>query len=258
MEVIATGKITTFPGQSKYQLIIETLEPAGVGALLAQLEERRKRPRGGGAVRPRAQAAPALPARRDRRRHLAHGRRHPRHPAPAGGPLSAPRARLAGARAGRDHARRRSRAAIRGFNALPPGGRDPAAGPDHRGARRRLAGGPLGLQRGGRGPRRRRERHPADLGRRARDRHDADRLRRRRARADADRRGGDGGARALGAAGATWISARRLVAALCGSSTAAVPTCAPPRAPCPGPRTSWPARASGSIWLRASSPTRWC
>jgi exodeoxyribonuclease VII large subunit len=43
MEVIATGKITTFPGQSKYQLIIESLAPAGVGALLAQLEERRKR-----------------------------------------------------------------------------------------------------------------------------------------------------------------------------------------------------------------------
>jgi exodeoxyribonuclease VII large subunit len=43
MEVIATGKITTFPGQSKYQLIIETLEPAGVGALLAQIEERKRR-----------------------------------------------------------------------------------------------------------------------------------------------------------------------------------------------------------------------
>jgi exodeoxyribonuclease VII large subunit len=43
MEVIATGRITTFAGQSKYQLVIETLEPAGVGALLAQLEERRKR-----------------------------------------------------------------------------------------------------------------------------------------------------------------------------------------------------------------------
>ncbi|MFO1147664.1 MAG: exodeoxyribonuclease VII large subunit [Alsobacter sp.] len=43
MEVIATGRITTFPGQSKYQLIIDTLEPAGVGALLAQLEERRRR-----------------------------------------------------------------------------------------------------------------------------------------------------------------------------------------------------------------------
>ena len=43
LEVVATGRLTTFPGQSKYQLIVESLEPAGVGALLAQLEERRKR-----------------------------------------------------------------------------------------------------------------------------------------------------------------------------------------------------------------------
>jgi exodeoxyribonuclease VII large subunit len=43
MEVIATGKVSTFPGSSKYQLIVDSLEPAGVGALLAQLEERRKR-----------------------------------------------------------------------------------------------------------------------------------------------------------------------------------------------------------------------
>ena len=43
MEVIATGKISSFPGSSKYQLIIDRLEPAGVGALLAQLEERKKR-----------------------------------------------------------------------------------------------------------------------------------------------------------------------------------------------------------------------
>jgi exodeoxyribonuclease VII large subunit len=41
MEVIATGRLTTFPGQSKYQIVIETLEPAGVGALMAMLEKRR-------------------------------------------------------------------------------------------------------------------------------------------------------------------------------------------------------------------------
>ncbi len=41
MEVIATGKITTFPGSSKYQIVIESLEPAGAGALMALLEERR-------------------------------------------------------------------------------------------------------------------------------------------------------------------------------------------------------------------------
>ena len=38
LEVIVTGKITTYPASSKYQLVIESMEPAGVGALLAQLE----------------------------------------------------------------------------------------------------------------------------------------------------------------------------------------------------------------------------
>jgi exodeoxyribonuclease VII large subunit len=43
MEVIATGKVTTFPGSSKYQIVIENLEPAGAGALMALLEERRRK-----------------------------------------------------------------------------------------------------------------------------------------------------------------------------------------------------------------------
>jgi len=38
LEVIVTGRVTTYPGRSQYQIIIETMEPAGVGALLAQLE----------------------------------------------------------------------------------------------------------------------------------------------------------------------------------------------------------------------------
>ena len=42
LEVIATGRITTFPGKSSYQIVIEALEPAGVGALMALLDERRK------------------------------------------------------------------------------------------------------------------------------------------------------------------------------------------------------------------------
>ncbi|WP_295044497.1 exodeoxyribonuclease VII large subunit [uncultured Paracoccus sp.] len=41
MEVIATGRLTTFPGQSKYQLIVDQIEPAGLGALMAMLEKRR-------------------------------------------------------------------------------------------------------------------------------------------------------------------------------------------------------------------------
>jgi len=43
MEVVAQGKITTFPGSSKYQIVIETLEPAGVGALMALLEDRKRK-----------------------------------------------------------------------------------------------------------------------------------------------------------------------------------------------------------------------
>ena len=43
MEVIATGKVTTYPGKSSYQIVIDALEPAGVGALMALLEERRKK-----------------------------------------------------------------------------------------------------------------------------------------------------------------------------------------------------------------------
>ena len=43
MEVICTGKVTTFAGQSKYQIIVESMEVAGEGALLKMLEERRKK-----------------------------------------------------------------------------------------------------------------------------------------------------------------------------------------------------------------------
>lgn len=42
MEVIATGRMTTFGPQSKYQLQVEQVEPAGAGALMAMLEARRK------------------------------------------------------------------------------------------------------------------------------------------------------------------------------------------------------------------------
>jgi exodeoxyribonuclease VII large subunit len=42
MEVVATGRVTTFGGQSKYQLVIEGIKPAGMGALMALLEKRKK------------------------------------------------------------------------------------------------------------------------------------------------------------------------------------------------------------------------
>jgi exodeoxyribonuclease VII large subunit len=43
IEVVVTGRLTTFEGQSKYQIIVEQMELAGLGALMAMLEERRKR-----------------------------------------------------------------------------------------------------------------------------------------------------------------------------------------------------------------------
>src|SRR5262245_7553911 len=43
MEVVVTGKLTTYPGRSNYQIVIETLEPAGLGALMVLLEERKKK-----------------------------------------------------------------------------------------------------------------------------------------------------------------------------------------------------------------------
>jgi len=43
VEVVATGKLTTYPGRSKYQIVIENMEIAGEGALLALLEKLRAR-----------------------------------------------------------------------------------------------------------------------------------------------------------------------------------------------------------------------
>ncbi len=42
MEVVATGRMTTFGGQSRYQIVIEDIKPAGMGALMAMLEKRKK------------------------------------------------------------------------------------------------------------------------------------------------------------------------------------------------------------------------
>ena len=43
LDVIVSGKLTTFAGSSKYQIVIESLEPAGIGALMKLLEERKKK-----------------------------------------------------------------------------------------------------------------------------------------------------------------------------------------------------------------------
>ena len=62
LDVIVTGKITTFSGQSKYQLNVRSIEIAGEGALLKMLEERKKRLEAEGLFAPeKKQAIPAFP-----------------------------------------------------------------------------------------------------------------------------------------------------------------------------------------------------
>ena len=187
LDVIVSGKLTTFAGSSKYQIVIDTLEPAGIGALMKLLEERKKKLAAEGLFdEARKQLLPFLPdvigvvtsptgaVIRDILHRLAD--RFPRRvlvwPVRVQGEASA--AEVANA--------------IRGFNALPEERSVAAAGPDHRRARRRLAGGSLVVQRGNRGARGGRKHDPADFRGRPRDRRDADRFCRRPARADADRR----------------------------------------------------------------------
>ncbi len=121
MEVICVGKLTTYPGQSKYQLVIEQMELAGEGALLKLLEERKRKLAAEGLfAAERKRAIPYLPrvigvvtsptgaVIRDILHRLAD--RFPRHvlvwPVAVQGEASA--AQVA--------------AAIRGFNALPEDG----------------------------------------------------------------------------------------------------------------------------------------
>ena len=62
MDVVCTGKLTTYAGQSKYQLVVEQMALAGMGALLKMLEERRKRLAAEGLFAPeRKQLLPFLP-----------------------------------------------------------------------------------------------------------------------------------------------------------------------------------------------------
>ena len=62
LEVVATGRLTTFPGQSKYQIVIEDIKPAGMGALMAMLEKRKALLQSEGLFDPaRKQPIPYLP-----------------------------------------------------------------------------------------------------------------------------------------------------------------------------------------------------
>jgi exodeoxyribonuclease VII large subunit len=62
IEVVATGKLTTYPGRSKYQIVIERMELAGAGALLQMLELLKRRLAAEGLFAPeRKRAIPYLP-----------------------------------------------------------------------------------------------------------------------------------------------------------------------------------------------------
>ncbi|MEY2926037.1 MAG: hypothetical protein RL367_514 [Pseudomonadota bacterium] len=62
VEVIATGKLTTYPGRSKYQIVVDSMEVAGEGALLALLEKLKAKLAGEGLFDPeRKRPLPFLP-----------------------------------------------------------------------------------------------------------------------------------------------------------------------------------------------------
>jgi len=62
LEVVCTGKLTTYPGRSKYQIVIDRMEPAGAGALMALLEARKKKLAAEGLFEPgRKKTLPYLP-----------------------------------------------------------------------------------------------------------------------------------------------------------------------------------------------------
>ncbi len=63
LEVVISGRVTTYPGRSQYQIVVDTLEPAGLGALMALLEERKRRLTAEGLFdAARKQILPHLPA----------------------------------------------------------------------------------------------------------------------------------------------------------------------------------------------------
>ncbi|MCK0206990.1 exodeoxyribonuclease VII large subunit [Starkeya koreensis] len=121
LEVVAVGRITTFPGKSSYQIVIEQLEFAGAGAIMAMLEERKRRLAAEGLFAPERKRRPPFLPRvvgvvtsptgaviRDILHRLQD--RFPRHV------LVWP-VRVQGDTSGAEVS-----AAIRGFNALPVGG----------------------------------------------------------------------------------------------------------------------------------------
>ena len=195
VEVVATGRISAYGERSSYQMIVERMEYAGAGALLARIEMLRVRLAAEGLFdADRKRPLPMLPnvigvvtsergaVIQDIRTTIL--RRFPRN-------ILVWSVAVQGAGAAEQIA-----AAISGFDALPPGGQ--VARPDvlivARGGAQ--SGRPDGVQRGNRVARGRRLPHSIDLGGWSRDRYDTDRLRLRPSRTHADGGGRDGDSRA--------------------------------------------------------------
>ena len=257
LEVVAVGRITTYPSRSRYQLIVDRLEPAGVGALMALLEERRKKLAAEGLFAPeRKRPLPFLPevigvvtspsgaVLQDILHRLAE--RFPR------------RVLLWPVLVQGEFAAEQVAAAIQGFNRLVPGGAVPR--PDVLIVAR--GGGSLEdlwafneevVVRAAAA-----SAIPLDLGGRPRDRYHADRPRRRPARADAHGRGRARGAGARRARPAPRPARPAPVpwrwSASCASSASGSRASA---AACPTRRRCSARRASGSTIWPSACPMPW-
>ena len=188
MAVRCRGRLTIYEGRGKFQMTVAELEPTGAGALALAFEQLKKKLQAEGLFDvARKRPLPFLPRRlgvvssaSGAVLHDIIRVAHRRYPIadPARADAGAGRRRV-------DRDRQR---------AAPPG-RGARRRRDHPRARRRLAGGPVGVQRGGASRARSSPaRVPVDLGGRPRDRLHHRRLRGRRARADAVGGGGAGGA----------------------------------------------------------------
>ena len=247
LEVVAKGKITTFPGGSKYQIVIEELEPAGAGALMALLEQRKKQLAAEGLFdEERKQALPFLPrvigvvtsptgaVIRDILHRLSD--RFPSH-------VIVWPVRVQGETCAAEVA-----AAIAGFNAAATA--DGMPRPDLIIVAR--GGGSLedlwGFNEETRGARRGGERDPSDLRRGSRDRLDLDRSRGRLPRADPDGSGRARGAGSLRTAEHGAYKRSRAWPAPCAGRWNIGAAASPHRrAGCLAAKPFWACHANGSI-----------
>ncbi len=147
LSLVARGRLVVYEPKGGYQLVCDSVEPLGAGALQVAFEQLKERLQQEGLFEAVAQAKAPLPAPPHRRGHQSERRRGPRLPPRAAPALSQPpRADRPCPRAGRGRGAG-DRAGHRTGCPAAAGGRGGG------GARRRQHRGPLGLQRGGGGPR---------------------------------------------------------------------------------------------------------